>query len=119
MTEQNRWPTRRAGRSTVLAQFGQARADLMRWALTTGDVLADAVVDEMHRVGMRQARPVVDQGIREGLDSLADPPPALEALLRQTEGLPDHADDALLDRGPCRSTHPRRRCTSSRSTRAP
>ncbi|WP_233571066.1 hypothetical protein [Nocardiopsis sp. Huas11] len=68
MTEQNPWPTERAGRSTALAQFGQARADLMQWAMTAGDVLADAVVAKMHQIGMRQARPVVDQGIREGLD---------------------------------------------------
>jgi hypothetical protein len=100
MTEQNPWPMERAGRSTVLAQFGQARADLMQWALTTGDVLADAVVAEMHETGMRQARPVVDQGIREGLESLADPPPALKALLRQTESVPAYVDDSLLDQGP-------------------
>jgi hypothetical protein len=43
---------------------------------------------------------VVDQGIREGLDSLADPPPALEALLRQTESVPAYVDDSLLDQGP-------------------
>ncbi|MCK9868080.1 DUF2236 domain-containing protein [Nocardiopsis dassonvillei] len=100
MTEQNPWPTLRAGRSTVLAQFGQARADLTQWALTTGDVLADAVVAEMHEIGMRQARPVVNQGIREGLASLTDPPPALAALLRQAESPPDYVDDALLDQGP-------------------
>ncbi|GAA3779632.1 hypothetical protein GCM10022225_79800 [Plantactinospora mayteni] len=94
------WPTGRAGRSTVLAQFGQARADLMQWALTTGDELADAVVVEMHQIGMTQARPVVSKGIREGLASLGNPPPALEALLRQAEGMPDYVDDELLDRGP-------------------
>ncbi|TDQ52245.1 oxygenase MpaB family protein [Actinorugispora endophytica] len=100
MTEQSRWPTERAGRSTVLAQFGQARADLMQWALTTGDVLADAVVAEMHEIGMKQARPVLDKGVREGLASLVDPPPALEALLRQTESVPGYVDDFLLDQGP-------------------
>ncbi|MFD3686377.1 oxygenase MpaB family protein [Nocardiopsis sp. NPDC058631] len=100
MIEQNPWPTERAGRSTVLAQFGQARADLMQWALTTGDVLADAVVAEMHQIGMKQARPVLSRGIREGLDSLTDPPPAVEALLRQTESVPGYVDDSLLDQGP-------------------
>ena len=100
MTEQSRWPTERAGRTTVLAQFGQARTDLMHWALTTGDVLADAVVAEMHQIGMKQARPMLSRGIREGLASLTDPPPALEALLRQVESVPGYADDSLFDRGP-------------------
>ncbi|MFI5720627.1 oxygenase MpaB family protein [Nocardia sp. NPDC051750] len=98
MIEQLEWPTGRAGRSTVLAQFGAARADLMQWALTTGDVLADAVVTEMHEIGMKEARVLLSKGIREGLAALADPPPALAALLRQTETRPRYADDHLLDR---------------------
>ena len=99
MIDQVAWPAGRAGRPTVLAQFGQARADLMQWALTTGDVLADAAVAEMHQLGMARARPMVSKGIRDGLASLDDPPPALEALLRQAETRPDYADDELLDRG--------------------
>jgi len=91
------WPTGRSGHGAVLAQFGGGRADLMRWALTTGDPLADAVVTEMHELGMQATRPLLAQGIRDGLDSLDDPPPALVALLRQTETPPAYVDDHLLD----------------------
>ncbi|WP_280435392.1 oxygenase MpaB family protein [Nocardia carnea] len=97
MIEQLEWPTGRAGRQTVLAQFGEARAELMRWALTTGDELADAVVTEMHEIGVKKARLLLRKGIREGSAALADPPPALAALLRQAESRPDYVDDQLLD----------------------
>ncbi|MCD2188951.1 oxygenase MpaB family protein [Actinomycetospora soli] len=97
MTATATWPTGRASRTAVLAQFGEGRADLMQWALTTGDPLADAVVAEMHDLGMSRARPLLRQGVRDGLDSLADPPPALAALLRQAESPPDYVDDELLD----------------------
>lgn len=99
MIEHVVWPTGRAGRATVLAQFGQARADLMQWALSTGDPLADAVVAEMRETGMKQARPVVIAGIRNGLAALTDPPPALAAFLRQTESVPAYLDDHLVDEG--------------------
>ncbi|BBF99243.1 MULTISPECIES: oxygenase MpaB family protein [Pseudonocardia] len=91
------WPTGRSSRSGVLAQFGEGRADLMQWALTTGDPLADAVVSEMHELGMSVARPLLTQGIQDGLESLQDPPPALAALLTRTETPPDYVDDELLD----------------------
>ena len=94
------WPTGRANRDTILAQFGEGRTDLMQWALTTGDPLADAVVTEMHELGMSRARPLVTQGFQHGLASLTDPPPALAALLTQTETAPDYLDDELLDELP-------------------
>ena len=52
MTTTTTWPSGRSRHSAVLAQFGEGRADLMGWALTTGDPLADAVVTEMHEIGM-------------------------------------------------------------------
>ncbi|ANY07225.1 oxygenase MpaB family protein [Pseudonocardia sp. HH130630-07] len=91
------WPTARSGRSAVLAQFGEGRADLMQWALTTADPLADAVVTEMHEIGMPVARPLLAQGLRDGLATLADPPPALAALLTAVESPPGYVDDDLLD----------------------
>jgi hypothetical protein len=51
----------------------------------------------MHELGMRTARPLLDQGIRNGLASLAEPPPALRDLLIQTETLPAYVTDELLD----------------------
>lgn len=91
------WPTGRANRDTILAQFGEGRTNLMQWALNAGDPLADAVVAEMHELGMSRMRQLVTQGIHHGLTSLADPPPALAALLTQTKTTPDYVDDELLD----------------------
>lgn len=45
------WPAERGRESAVLLQFGEARAGLARWALVTGDPLADAVVAELHENG--------------------------------------------------------------------
>jgi hypothetical protein len=92
------WPAERSRRSALVAQFGEARADLAGWALTTADPLADAVVAELHEHG-RAARDALHQGIAEGLDSVADSPPAVAALLKQAELLPDYADSDLLERG--------------------
>jgi hypothetical protein len=93
------WPGQRSRRSTVAAQFGADRADLMAWALTTADPLADAVVAEIHEHG-RAVQIALATGIQYGLASLTDPPPAVAALLTQAESLPDYVDDALLDEGP-------------------
>src|SRR5882757_2319285 len=93
-----RWPTERSRRSALVAQFGEGRADLAGWALTTADPLADAVVAELHEHG-RVARDALRQGITDGLDAVADPPPAVAALLTQAEFLPDYADADLLERG--------------------
>ncbi|MDT5259777.1 MAG: hypothetical protein QOD10_4857 [Mycobacterium sp.] len=90
------WPTERGRYSGVLLQFGQSRADLLGVALTTGDPLADAVVEEIH-AGGRDVRHQLDSGIRHGLASLDAPPPAVAALLASTENLPDYADDDVLD----------------------
>jgi hypothetical protein len=92
------WPHARGARSSLIAQFGTERADLAAWALTTGDPLADAVVSDMHD-RHPQARQAVQLGIRNGLDSLVDPPDSVMAFLTDTERLPDYADDDLLDRG--------------------
>jgi hypothetical protein len=97
-TSQNVWPHARGTRSSLIAQFGTDRADLAGWALTTGDPLADAVVADIHD-GHPQARQAVQLGIRNGLDSLVDPPDSVVALLSETERLPDYADSDLLDHG--------------------
>ncbi|MEJ8280894.1 oxygenase MpaB family protein [Pseudonocardia spirodelae] len=100
MTTTTAWPSSRSSRSAVLAQFGEGRADLMQWALTTGDPLADAVVAEMREIGAATARPLLTRGIEHGLGSLTDPPPALAALLTATETPPAYVDDDLLDLAP-------------------
>ncbi|MEU8632572.1 oxygenase MpaB family protein [Amycolatopsis sp. NPDC048633] len=90
------WPAARSRRSTVEAQFGSTRADLIQSALTVGDPLADDVVTEIHEHG-RDVRVALNEGIEHGLDSLTDPPPAVAALLKHVEATPDYVDDALLD----------------------
>lgn len=92
----HRWPTERAGRDVILAQFGQGRAELMGRALTTGDPLADAVVEEINAHG-RTVRTALHKGLALGLASLTDPPPAVGALLAQVESMPGYVDDELLD----------------------
>ncbi|MET7991756.1 oxygenase MpaB family protein [Amycolatopsis sp. NPDC005232] len=90
------WPTGRSRRATVEAQFGATRADLIQSALTTGDPLADDVIAEIHDHG-RDVRIALNNGIEHGLDSLADPPPAVAALLKHVEATPDYVDDSLLE----------------------
>src|SRR5882757_1819215 len=92
------WPTARSTRSSIVAQFGEARATLVGWALTSGDPLADAVVAEIHEHG-REVRTALADGIGAGLGSLSDPPPAVAALLTAAETVPDFVDDELLDHG--------------------
>jgi hypothetical protein len=101
------WPRERSSRSAIIAQFGAARADLAGWALVTGDPLADAVVEEIH-AGDTPVRDALATGIRDGLAAVPDPPPAVAALLTQTESVPDYVDDAMLKAGcePYYSSHP-------------
>lgn len=90
------WPSARNSRSGILAQFGEGRAELVGRALTTGDPLADAVVQEIH-AGGREVRAKLHKGIEHGLASVDDPPPGVAALLTQAESVPAYVDDTLLD----------------------
>jgi hypothetical protein len=92
------WPAERGRQSGIALQFGQARAELARWALVTGDPLADAVVAEIHE-NRRPVRAALEQGIQSGLSSVPDAPPAVKALLADAESLPAFAGDDLLDHG--------------------
>lgn len=55
----------------MLARFGETGADLMQWAPTTGDPLADAVVDETHELGMGQYEMIAAAAGRGDLSTLA------------------------------------------------
>lgn len=90
------WPSGRGSREALVSQFGASRADLAAWALTTGDPLADAVAEEI-REGGRPVREALQRGIALGLAALEDPPPAVAALLTETETVPDFVDDELLE----------------------
>src|SRR5882757_4614681 len=92
------WPIDRGSYSAILLQFGKTRADLLGWALSAADPLADAVAEEVHALG-RDARAQLQRGMASGLIALDDPSPAIAALLTETERLPAYADDHLLDHG--------------------
>jgi hypothetical protein len=92
------WPHARSSRDGIIAQFGASRAGLVGRALVTGDPLADAVVEEIHS-GQPGVNAALDAGVRHGLESLTDAPPAVAALLASTETLPASVDDELVDHG--------------------
>src|SRR5882757_5305546 len=92
------WPGARGRRSSIAAQFGQGRAELLSWALTTADPLADAVVVEIHELG-RGVRADLARGIAEGLDSLADPSPSIATVLAATGRLVEGAGRRLEETG--------------------
>ncbi|TLS46579.1 DUF2236 domain-containing protein [Streptomyces montanus] len=76
-----------------------AKADHMVTMLTAGDPLADAVVAELDLYGT-QARRALDAGVRHGLASLDEQPPAaIAALLKQLETTPSRVDPLMLHRG--------------------
>ncbi|MEU7901034.1 oxygenase MpaB family protein [Nonomuraea sp. NPDC049152] len=91
------WPTRR-GDETLIRTEHPAQADYLRQMLYTGDPLADAAVAEMGELGGHGRRLLLD-GLRDGLDSLTDPPAAIAALLEQVESVTAAADHDELDRG--------------------
>ncbi|MBB6171873.1 hypothetical protein HNR23_001933 [Nocardiopsis mwathae] len=72
--------------------------DLVARGLRLGDPVADAVIAELDALG-REARATLDAGLRDGLDSLDSPPPAIAALLRECETPPFSVDTDMLTRG--------------------
>ena len=58
----------------------------------------DAVVTDMYgpHPGARDA---FHRGIREGVESLDDPPESVKALLAHVEARPPYADEKLIERG--------------------
>ncbi|CPU28314.1 Uncharacterised protein [Mycobacteroides abscessus] len=64
-----------------------------------GDELMDAVVVMFERLGSAQARPLFEQAITEGIESLDDPPEELRALLEDAYRVPAWWDPAKAERG--------------------
>lgn len=91
------WPTRRGDETTIREQHPH-HADHLRRMLDTGDPLADDVVTELHRHGKPARRQLLD-GLTNGLHTLTDPPPAITALLTETETAATRADHDQLDHG--------------------
>ncbi|PVA11072.1 DUF2236 domain-containing protein [Pelagivirga sediminicola] len=92
------WPTARASHGALATQFGTDRADLMHWALTTGDPLADPVAARIAE-GDRNLANALDLGLRGGLAALDAPDRELAALLEDIEQAAAGVDDDLLADG--------------------
>ncbi|MBC9715120.1 DUF2236 domain-containing protein [Streptomyces sp. TRM66268-LWL] len=88
------WPSRRGDAAEIKLKYPEW-AEQLGAALRTGDPLADAVVAELADLGA-PGRRILLAGLREGLDSLDAPPPAITALLAQVESVSSPYD---IDRG--------------------
>lgn len=67
--------------------------------LLLGDEAADALVDWMHRSGMREAWAQVQQAIEQGVSRASDAPPELRAFFDAVEARPAWVRDDLLVAG--------------------
>lgn len=68
-------------------------------ALLRGDPLADAVVVEIRADSSKQARAKFELALEEGIGAVQQPGPALVALFRQVDTLPDWVDFDRMDEG--------------------
>ncbi|MBM7369395.1 oxygenase MpaB family protein [Gordonia hydrophobica] len=68
-------------------QFARLGALLM-----VGDPVMDAVVAEMADAGMRHTRPLFEQALVAGIDSVEDAPPTMIEFFRSMEATPDWVD---------------------------
>ncbi|WP_217576721.1 oxygenase MpaB family protein [Streptomyces sp. GbtcB7] len=74
------------------------RTAFIEQSLHVGDPVADAVIVELDEFGAAGRR-LLNEGLRGGLASLADAPPAIAALLRESEATPDWVDTERLAAG--------------------
>ncbi|QBI53534.1 oxygenase MpaB family protein [Streptomonospora litoralis] len=83
----------------VARDHGRFRAALLAEGLGTGDPVADDAFADL-AAGGAAARRALAAGLREGLSSLQEPPPAgIAALLRESEEAVAGTDRELLERG--------------------
>ncbi|MGB3301483.1 oxygenase MpaB family protein [Gordonia sp. (in: high G+C Gram-positive bacteria)] len=64
--------------------------------LMAGDPMMDGVVDEMATAGMSQTRPLFEQALTDGIDTVDGAPPQMEAFFRHIEATPDWVDEGQL-----------------------
>ncbi|MFI5714893.1 oxygenase MpaB family protein [Nocardia sp. NPDC051750] len=67
----------------------------------SGDPVAERFVAEVMRgeTGRANGRQLVETALRDGIDSIADPPPAMRALFAEFETVPDWVRPELVERG--------------------
>lgn len=91
------WPTERGSYQGMVTQFGSDRAELINWALNTGDPLADKLAEDMHEVGMAHARNQFQIAAQRGIVAVNEPFPSLQAFFEEVEKIHDEMSDHLLD----------------------
>jgi ER-bound oxygenase mpaB/B'/Rubber oxygenase, catalytic domain len=79
-------------------RFGPQKIELLIELSQTGDLLADAVIQELETLGP-EASHNLKLGIVHGLHILQNPSPALQTFLSTTELLPTWVDSERLNRG--------------------
>jgi hypothetical protein len=79
-------------------RFGSQKVNLLIEMMQKGDVLADALIQELETADSTQ-RQQLQQGISQGLQSLVDPTPAVQAFLESVERVPEWVEQERLQRG--------------------
>jgi hypothetical protein len=98
MSNLSNWPSERGAKVNLTTQFGADRVSFLEDMLTTGDPLADAVVTAIKQEGAG-IRSQLSLGLKQGLSAIENPHPAIEALLRSTETIPQFVNKDLLENG--------------------
>ncbi len=86
----------------VLKQIGQPSDNEVRAfaeRLMQGDPLADAVAEDLQGAAMSAGQQQIAQALEQGIASVADAPPSLQALFAQVEQVPDWLDQQQLALG--------------------
>ncbi|HVL00201.1 MAG TPA: oxygenase MpaB family protein, partial [Dongiaceae bacterium] len=71
----------------------------LQLALGHGDPAMDALVDWMFEAGPRQAKPLFEQALHQGIDSVPNPPAPLQAFFAVVDNAPSWLNRAQLETG--------------------
>ncbi len=74
------------------------RADLFRQLNMSGDPYADAAALAIQKIGMKKGLDMLDDAIKNGIESVRGAPDALVALMEQVDQVPDWVDWQKIDR---------------------
>lgn len=84
----------------AVADFGRERVDTYVAGLMRGDPLADAFAADCAKIGRANGMSMLTRWLDgEQIESIADAPESLRALVRHVEAIPDYVDFAQIDRG--------------------
>ncbi|MFC8046691.1 oxygenase MpaB family protein [Nocardia sp. NPDC057353] len=97
-------PRKAPGLGPFALLLGIGKPSAERWrqlgeSLLVGDEPMDRLVDWMYAEGMRSTRPLFEQALRTGIDSVPEAPEPLRAFFTAVEATPDWVDPELLRRG--------------------